>query len=293
MRTVDPGPVPPRDAAGWRPQTEASRRAFAAVFQRIRDEGADATSQHAFDAEPTYMGGGLPVLHTLHLPPAVPAVVEALRRVRPAAVAVSEAAGRAWRDAGVDVDVIPNGVPELDTGDPPVEPVGLVAGRIAPEKGTADAVRAIRAAGLRPLVVGDLDDGRYFEEEVAPLLREGERSGALERDDLRRLMARAMVLVAAVRWDEPFGLTAAEAQLAGCPVAGYRRGALPEVVAEGIGGVLAEPGTGPKGLADAIRATARLDRAAVRASARDRFSLERMVERYERRLLTVAKGRAS
>ena len=54
-------------------------------------------------------------------------------------------------------------------------------------------------------------------------------------------MARSAVTVMAAKWEEPFGLVAAEAQVAGCPVAAYARGALPEVVAEGAGGFLARP----------------------------------------------------
>ena len=50
-----------------------------------------------------------------------------------------------------------------------------------------------------------------------------------------------MVIVPS-RWDEPFGLAAAEAQAAGTPVVGYRAGGLAEVVADGSTGFLVEPG---------------------------------------------------
>lgn len=285
--TVDPGPVGPRAGATgpWHPPLPGMRRAFAEVFARIRQDGT-VVSQHAFDPDPVELGAGLRVLHTLHLPPIAPPVIEALRRVRPAAVTVSEAAGRAWRAAGVEVGIVPNGVPDLDVGRPAVEPVALVAGRISPEKGAAVAIRVARAAGLRPLVVGDVDDATYFASEVRPLLGPEELRPAIDRAELRRLMARCAVLLMPVEWDEPFGLAAAEAQLAGCPVAGYRRGALPEVVAEGVGGILVAPGD-EAALVGATRAATGLDRERVRSSARARFSLDLMVERYEQRLATL------
>jgi glycosyltransferase involved in cell wall biosynthesis len=73
---------------------------------------------------------------------------------------------------------------------------------------------------------------------------------------------------------------AAEAQMAGCPVAGYRRGALPEVVEEGVGGVLVDPDD-VEALAGAIRACLKLDRRLVRASAQRRLGLEAALDRYE------------
>ena len=75
-------------------------------------------------------------------------------------------------------------------------------------------------------------------------------------------------------------MVAAEAQMAGCPVAGYRRGALPEVVQEGVSGFLAAPDD-VQGLATAIGDCLALDRASVRASAQRRLGLEPALDRYE------------
>ena len=66
--------------------------------------------------------------------------------------------------------------------------------------------------------------------------------GAVPRRRLWRRLARALVVIVPSRWDEPFGLAAAEAQAAGTPVVGYRAGGLAEVVADGSTGFLVEPG---------------------------------------------------
>ena len=94
------------------------------------------------------------------------------------------------------------------------------------------------------------------------------------------MMARAAVTLLPVGWDEAFGLVAAESQLAGCPVAGYRRGALPELVEEGVSGFLAPPDD-EAALVDAATRARRLDRMRVHRSAKRRLSLERAAERYE------------
>ena len=101
-------------------------------------------------------------------------------------------------------------------------------------------------------------------------------------------MATSGVTVCAVRWDEPFGMVAAEAQMAGCPVAGYRRGALPEVVEDGVSGFLAEPDD-VAGLAVAIERCLMLDRFAVRASAQRRLNMQEALDRYERALRDVVR----
>jgi glycosyltransferase involved in cell wall biosynthesis len=75
-------------------------------------------------------------------------------------------------------------------------------------------------------------------------------------------------------------MVAAEAQMAGCPVAAYGRGAMPEVVEEGVSGFLAEPDD-VGALAHAIRRCLSLDRGAVRASAHRRLGLDAALDGYE------------
>jgi glycosyltransferase involved in cell wall biosynthesis len=263
---VMPGGAPP-------PPLPALRDAFERLFAAVRADGCDAVTQHAFDAEAFELAAGLPVLHTLHLPPLVPAVVAAARRAR--CVTVSEAMGRAWGAAGLPgIGVLPNGVPAFTPPAVAVEPRALIAGRVSPEKGTAAAVVAARRAGLEPLLAGTVYDRAYWEREVAVPV------APVDRRELWRLMAGSAVTLMPIEWDEPFGMVAAEAQMAGCPVVGYRRGALPEVVEEGVGGVLVEPGD-LDALVAAVPAARTLDRRLVRESALRRLGIERSAAAYE------------
>jgi glycosyltransferase involved in cell wall biosynthesis len=257
--------------------------ALAAMFDLLRSRPWDAVSQHAFDAPAFPLAAGLPVLHTLHLPPLVPAVTSAVASVDPRRLAtVSRACRESWARAGVEVgEVLANGVEDVAV-DSDCDRTALVAGRISPEKGIEHALAAARGAGLPVRLAGAQYDPAYRLEAPA-----AERLGSLPRHDLRLVMARSAVTICAVRWEEPFGMVAAEAQMAGCPVAAYRRGALPEVVEEGVSGFLAEPDD-IEDLARAITRCLTLDRDEVRASARRRLGLAAAVDGYVRAL-----GRAS
>jgi glycosyltransferase involved in cell wall biosynthesis len=258
--------------------------ALEAMFGSIA-RSTDVISQHAFDAPAFELARGWPVLHTIHLPPLVPAVVRAVSDVDAARLAtVSNSCRASWKSAGIELGwVLRNGVPDQALEGGPVEAVALVAGRISPEKGIEHALQAARQAGISVRVAGAAYDPSY-----AVDLTGAEQLGPMPRDELRRVMACSAVTICAVRWDEPFGLVAAEAQMAGCPVAGYRRGAFPEVVEEGVSGVLVEPDD-IDALATAIRRCLSLDRRAVRSSALRRLGMEQALDGYETALKDAAR----
>lgn len=259
------------------------RRAFEVLFNELRRRGANVVSQHAFDAEAIEMSDGLPVLHTLHMPPISKRVLAEVVKSRNAFATVSESCRRAWAMAGAgQVGVLRNGVPVFTVEDVPIREDALLAGRLSPEKGFEDGIAAARAIGLRPVLVGVPYDPSYQIDLSAALVLPPQ-----PRSKLWQLMAGASVTLLPVHWDEPFGLVGAEAQMAGCPVAGYARGGLVEIVEQGVSGFLCEPGD-VQGLAKAAVAATRLDRAAVRASAMERLGIDATLDAYEAALAAVA-----
>jgi glycosyltransferase involved in cell wall biosynthesis len=265
------------------PASPVIRRAFGLLFDELRRRGADVVSQHAFDAEAIEMSDGLPVLHTLHLPPISARVLGEVLKSRAAFATVSESCRRAWAKAGAgQVRTLRNGVPVFTVDNVPIRKEALLAGRLSPEKGFEDGIAAARAIGLRALVVGvPYDRSYHLDLSAATVLPPQPRS------DLWQLMAGAAVTLLPVHWDEPFGMVCAEAQMAGCPVAGYARGGLLEIVDPGASGYLSEPDD-VKGLAEAALAATKLDRAAVRASAIKRLGLDASIDAYEAVLAAVA-----
>ena len=224
----------------------------------------------------------MPVLTTLHTPP-TPWLESAIRLRAPSTrfAAVSHYTAGQWRPAIPEPDVVHNGVDVDFWSAGPGEGVPVWFGRIVPEKGPTEAIRAARVAGSGLRLAGPTPDPRYFRQEVAPLLGDGvDYLGHLDHAQLVALIGSARAAVVTPCWDEPYGLVVAEALACGTPVAGFRRGALPELLDDSCG-VLADPGD-VAGLAAAIDEAGRLDRRAARHHAELTCSVDAMVDGYER-----------
>ena len=155
----------------------------------------------------------------------------------------------------------------------------VVLGRIHPDKGTADAIEIARLSGRRLIICGPVVDSRYFAEQVEPFL-DDERVvhlGSIGPAERSRVLGASAVLLHPIHFAEPFGLAVVEAMACGTPVVAYRRGAMPELIDEGVTGFTV---LDADSAVDAVGRAAALDRAAVRAVAERRFSVERMTDEY-------------
>ena len=155
----------------------------------------------------------------------------------------------------------------------------LFFGRIHPDKGTAEAITVARRAGRRLVIAGIIHDQRYFDELVAPHV-DGDRVryvGPVAAAERSAVLGAAHALLHLIDFDEPFGYSVVEAMACGTPVIAHARGSMPELLTEHVNGFLVA------GIDEAVRAVetaGALDRAAIRATAIDRFARATMVERY-------------
>jgi glycosyltransferase involved in cell wall biosynthesis len=156
-------------------------------------------------------------------------------------------------------------------------------GRLAPEKGPETAIRLAKRAGMSLRIAAKLPrtERSYFEQRLRPLMgNDGiQFIGEITGRSKEKFLAEAAALLFPIEWPEPFGLVMIEAMACGTPVIAFRRGAVPEVIEDGVTGFIVE------NEAEALRAIERLpelDRRAVRNGFERRFSARRMAQDYVR-----------
>ncbi len=153
-------------------------------------------------------------------------------------------------------------------------------GRMCPEKAPHHAIEACLRSGQRLLLAGPISDPAYVAEFVEPHLHHDaiDYLGHLTHDEIRPRLRKARALVFTSVWEEPYGLTMAEALACGTPVIAYRVGAAPEIVTSETGILVAEGDI--DGLAAAMNAVDGIDRRACRQRAEAFCSSTVMTENY-------------
>jgi glycosyltransferase involved in cell wall biosynthesis len=162
----------------------------------------------------------------------------------------------------------------------------IFLGRIHPDKGVHLAIEVARLSGMRLIIAGIVQDKDYFREQIKPHLDDQNilYVGAVDVKGKNELFARARALLHLNTIPERFGLVLVEANAAGVPVIAMDLGSCREVIKDGQTGFLVA------NVAEAVRAVGRIseiDRAACRSRVQQHFSIEKMVEGYERVYSTI------
>ena len=165
----------------------------------------------------------------------------------------------------------------------PFDPQGsddlLFFGRIHPDKGAAEAIQAAIATGNKLLMAGIIQDEAYYAHAVEPYL-DGERivfNGPVGGAARTRALGHAKALLHLIGFEEPFGLSVIEAMACGTPVIAYNKGSMPELIEHGVTGFLVDT------FEEAVAAIGRIDeidRRACRRAVEERFTVERMADKY-------------
>lgn len=155
----------------------------------------------------------------------------------------------------------------------------LYFGRIHPHKGAYEAIQIARQANKKLLLCGLIQDPVYYEEKVAPYLNNDTiiyvgNAGAKQRDEL---LGNALALLHPISFEEPFGLSVAEAMLCGTPVIAFDRGAMKELIPDGKTGFLV---TDVRAAVKAVEQIGEVSRQACRTHALSKFSSRVMTDNY-------------
>ena len=218
-----------------------------------------------------------PLVQTLHHAPTAPEIALWSRYSDVPFIAISQAQARLLE--GLNVVAVVQHAIDTDAfafrADPDDYLVFL--GRFTEGKGVLQAIEIARRAGMRLLLAAAEND--YYREVVAPYVDGATVAYVGEVDHARKvaLLGGARALLYPVQSGEPFGLVLAEAMACGTPVAALDRGAVGEVVDQGVtGGIYGSVDALVAGLPSVVA----LDRTLVRTRALARFGIGRMVSEY-------------
>ena len=155
----------------------------------------------------------------------------------------------------------------------------LFFGRIHPEKGTSESIRIAKQTGRKLIISGYIQDQEYFNKMVKPFINDDDiiyagNSGPAERD---KLLGEAYALLHPIGFDEPFGLSVAEAMLCGTPVIAFKRGSMPELILDKKTGFLVNT---IEEAVSAVNNIKYIDRKYCNIYSASKFSRQKMTEEY-------------
>jgi glycosyltransferase involved in cell wall biosynthesis len=218
-----------------------------------------------------------PILQTLHHSPSAAEVKLWSRYPEAPFVAISNEQARLLSGVNV-VDTVLHGIDTSRfTFREMPEDYLLFLGRFTEGKGVLQAIEIAKRLGMR-LILAAADDV-YYREKIAPHV-DGRLITYFGEADFAAKVALyggARALLYPIQAREPFGLVLAEAMACGTPVAALDRGAVREIVDDGVTGIVFDD---LEQMVNELPRVFDLDRQQVRTQAVARFGVARMVDGY-------------
>jgi len=159
----------------------------------------------------------------------------------------------------------------------------MFLGRLDKIKGLHTAIQVAKATNNKLLIGGNIpdtaDNYQYYKETLEPQF-DGKQIiylGALNDEQKNHYLGKAKALLFPIEWDEPFGMVMIEAMACGTPVIGFRRGSVPEVIADGKNGFIAKT---KEDMINAIQKITDVNRSTCRAVAYSKFDVSIIAKDY-------------
>jgi len=163
----------------------------------------------------------------------------------------------------------------------------VIAGRFVPEKGIDLAIKVALKANIKLKLAGGPPTGKYWEEKIKPFLGKNiEYVGMLPYSKLAELYGKAKGFLFPIRWEEPFGLVFVEAMACGTPVIAFNKGSASEIIKDGKTGFLVD---NLNEMVKKIKEIEKINRRECRKLVEENFTIEKMVENYEKAFLKIVK----
>lgn len=159
----------------------------------------------------------------------------------------------------------------------------MFLGRLDKIKGLHTAIQVAKATNNKLLIGGNIpdtaDNYQYYKETLEPQF-DGKQIiylGALNDEQKNHYLGKAKALLFPIEWDEPFGMVMIEAMACGTPVIGFKRGSVPEVIADGKNGFIAKT---KEDMINAIQKITDVNRSTCRAVAYSKFDVSIIAKDY-------------
>ena len=155
----------------------------------------------------------------------------------------------------------------------------LYFGRIHPHKGAYEAIQIAIQSNKRLILCGLIQEQSYFDEKVSPYINDSSiiYMGNVGPEQRNKLLGDALALLHPISFEEPFGLSVAEAMMCGTPVIAFKKGSMKELIVDGQTGYLVN------NIEEALVAVSTIggiNRSECRTHAMNRFSSEAMALSY-------------
>ena len=164
----------------------------------------------------------------------------------------------------------------------------LFMGALGEHKNPKDAILAAKKAKVKLILAGGKKREPYFSKEIKPLIDNKQIKYMGEVSDKKRvnLLKYTKALFFPVKWQEPFGLVMIEAMACGTPVIAYPNGAVKEVIKNKKTGFIVK---NTAGIVKAIKNIDKIDRKECRKYVEKNFTVEKMVDDYEKIIKKLTK----
>lgn len=162
-------------------------------------------------------------------------------------------------------------------------------GRFSKKKGPQNAILIAKRLKIKLLLAGQIQQNHqeFFKKEIKPFLTKRIKYvGELPQSKLSSFYGNAKAFLFPLEWEEPFGLCPVEAMACGTPVITFNRGAMPETVKNRKSGFVVPFLKSGKinldGIKEAIKRIDEIKREDCRQWVEKNFTVEKMVENYEK-----------
>lgn len=172
-------------------------------------------------------------------------------------------------------------------------------GRISPEKGPVQAIQAAKMANVKLKIAAKIDaaDIKFFEKEVKPLIdgKQIEYIGEITQEEKNGFFKNALGMIAPIQWEDPCPVAFIESMACGVPVIAFDRGSAGELINDGKTGFVVKPfdkkgKLNLKGLIEVVKNINQIDRRECRKWVEENFTVEKMVDNYEKVFYKILEG---